>query len=331
MEAMPPRGFDDSRSAAPELCEEDEKPVQELSVEAPVAAEEPVQELSVSDNGDKTEDGKRTAKEEMESSKEMVLPAIDMDTSEVSGFPLPVLGEVEDDVVVQRAGESEVSVSEVGDNTEEMLNLVSAKSEEMPPQEVDVSESSVRDDNTRQSKMEGDVTVEMVLEEVTVNTNPVTEEVVGVQMDAIATELPECEPLYQSDLVVQEPQAMAEAAYVNDVPESTLTDVVLGVEHNGEEDVSGVVSVVTVSDVADLTCSTSAPNVSAISDDMMNVESRPDVDHSNQITGVEHTLATKGLGKKELVEDKVSRSWFTPSFKNSIIFFIQNGYINVIY
>ena len=66
-------------------------------------------------------------------------------------------------------------------------------------------------------------------------------------------------------------------------------------------------------------------------DDMMNVESRPDVDHSNQITGVEHTLAKKGLGEKELVEDKVSGSWFTPSFKISIIFFIQNGYINVVY
>ncbi|RLM87669.1 hypothetical protein C2845_PM04G23810 [Panicum miliaceum] len=326
MEAMPPRGFDDSRSAAPELCEEDEEPVQELSVEAQVAAEEPVQELSVSDNGDKTEDGKRTAKEEMESSKEMVLPAIDMDTSEVSGFPLPVLGEVEDDVVVQRAGESEVSVSEVGDNTEEMLNLVSAKTEEMPPQEVDVSESSMRDDNTRQSKMEGDVTVEMVLEEVTVNTNPVTEEVVGVQMDAIATELPECEPLHQSDLVVQEPQAMAEAAYVDDVPESTLTDVVLGigdkdtrgVEHNGEGDVSGVLTVVTESDVADLACSTSTPNFSAISDDMMNVESRPDVHHSNQMTCVDHTLSKKGSGKKELVEDKSTKMEESKSMSDKV-------------
>jgi len=335
MEAVPPRGFDDSRSAAQDLCEEDDM-VPRIE-QAPVAAEEPVQELPVSDNGDKTEDGKGTAVEEMESSKEMVSAAIDMDTSEVSGVPLPVLGE--DDVVVQRAGESEVSISDVGEKLEEMLSLALEETEEMPPQEVNVSESSVLDDNTLQSKMEGDLTVEMVLEEVTVKTNPVTEEVVGVQMDAVATELPECEPLHQSDLVPQEPQAMAEAAYADDALEGTLTDVVLGigdqgtegVEHSGEGDVSGVVSVVTASDVADLTCSTSAPNVSAISDDMMNVESRPDVDHSNQITGVEHTLAKKGLGEKELVEDKVSGSWFTPSFKISIIFFIQNGYINVVY
>ncbi|RLN35648.1 hypothetical protein C2845_PM03G06020 [Panicum miliaceum] len=324
MEAMPPRGFDDSRSAAPELCEEDEEPVQELSVEAPVAADEPVQELSVSDNGDKTEDGKRAAMEEMESSNEMVSPAIDMDTSEVSGFPLSVSGE--DDLVVQRAGESEVSVSDVGDKTEEMLSLVLEKTVEMTPQEVNVSESSAPDDNTLQSKIEEDVTVEMVLEEVTNDTIPVTEEVGGVQMDAIATELPECEPLHQSDLVAQEPQAMAEAAYADDVLESTLTDVVLGigdqdtegVEHNGEGDVPGVVSVVTVSDVADLTCSTSAPNVSAISDDMMNVESRAYVDHSNQITGVEHTLAKKGLGKKELVEDKSTKTEESKSMSDKV-------------
>lgn len=249
METPPPRTFDDSssRSAAPELCEEDDR-VPRIK-EAPVAAEEPVQELSVSNNGDKTEDVKLKATEEMETSKEMVSLdiGIDSDTTGVSHFPVP-------------------------------------------------------DDSTLQSKIEDDVAVEMVLEEVTIDTNPVTEEVVGVEMEAIATELPECESLHLSDPVAQEPQMIAVAAYVDDVLGSTVTkDIVLdigdtdtdGVEHIGVGDVSSVASVAAVDDVVDSVYSTRTLNVLAISDDKMNVESRPDVEPSNQTTGVENTWANK--------------------------------------
>ncbi|CAN6198885.1 unnamed protein product [Urochloa humidicola] len=144
MEALPPRGIDDSRSAAAELSEEGDS-VPRIE-EALVAAEEPVQELSASDSGDKPDDGKRTAMQEMESSKETVSPGTDIGTTEVSGLPVPILGK--DDSVVQREGECEVSdrkpgqdslVSDVGDKTEEILSIVSSKTEEMPPQEVNVS------------------------------------------------------------------------------------------------------------------------------------------------------------------------------------------------
>ncbi|CAL5082802.1 unnamed protein product [Urochloa decumbens] len=318
MEALSPRGIDDSRSAALGLCKEDDS-VPRI-VEALVAAEEPVEELSASDSGNKTEDDKHTATEEMESSKEMASPGIDIGTTQGRDFTVPILRK--DDTVVHREGESEFLdrksghyslVPNVGDKTEEMLGLVSGKTEEMPPQEVNVSESSVPDDNRLQREMEGDVTVTMVLEEVTINTDPVTEEVVGVQMDVISTELPECEPLHPSELVAQEEsQAMAEAACVDDVLESTLTeDVVIdigdvsteGVEHNAVGDLTSVVSsAVTMDGVADLASSTSTPNASAIGDNTMNVGTRPDVDRSSKTA--ESTPANKGFRKKQLVDDK---------------------------
>ncbi|CAN6167968.1 unnamed protein product [Urochloa humidicola] len=161
MEALPSRGIDDSRSAAAELSEEDES-VPKIK-EAMVAADEPVQELSVSDSGDKTEEGKRTAMLEMESSKEMVSPCRDIGTTEVSDFPVPILDK--DGTIEVREGECEglvgksgqdSLVSDAGDETEEMLSLASEKTE-MPPQEVNVSESSVP------MEMEGDMTMEMVL------------------------------------------------------------------------------------------------------------------------------------------------------------------------
>ncbi|CAL5086881.1 unnamed protein product [Urochloa decumbens] len=310
MEAQLRQSIDDSRSAAPELSEEDDM-VPRIE-EALVAAEEPVQELSASDNGDETEDGKRTATEETESSKEMMSSGTDIGTTEASGFPVQILGK--DDTVVQREGEREVlvresgqesQVSDAGEKTEGMLSLVSEKTEEIPLQEVNIPESSVP------VEMEGDVTMEMVLEEVTIDTDPVTEEVVGVQIEAIATELPECEPLHLSDLVAQESQEMAEGAHVDDVLESTLTeDVVMdigdvsteGVKHNAVGDVTSVVSsAVTVDDVVDTPSSTSTPNVSTI-----NQASRPDVDHSNQTSGVK--LSNEGFSKKELVEDKSAKT-----------------------
>ncbi|CAN6175301.1 unnamed protein product [Urochloa humidicola] len=311
MEALPRQGIDDLRSVAAELSEEvDSVPRIE---EALVAADEPVQELSASDSGDKTEDGKRTGMPEMEFSKEMVSPGIDVGTTEVSDFPVPILDK--DGITEVREGEcegldgksaQESLVSDAREKTEEMLSLASEKTE-MPPQEVNVSESSVPDDNTLQSKIE-DVAVEMALEEVISNTNPVTEEVVDVQMDVLATEPPECEPLHPSDLVAPELQAMAEAAYVDDVLESSLTEDVVMDIGDVSTDVTSVFSVATADDVVDLPCSTSTPNVSTVSDDTMYVESRPDVDHSKQTTGVECKLANKGFRKKELVEDKSAKT-----------------------
>ncbi|KAF8700693.1 hypothetical protein HU200_034042 [Digitaria exilis] len=315
-QALPLKSVDDSRSAhsaAPKLCEEEDK-IPRI-VEAPVAAEEPIQALSASDNGDNTEDGKRTAMEEMDSGKEMVSPAIDIDidTTEISDFPILVLGK--HDTVVQTEAECEVSVRKSGQGS--LVSDIGDRTEGMPPEEVNVSDPSEPHDNTPQSKMEGDVTVEMVLEEVTINTDLATEEGVGLQIDAIATELPEPESLRSSDLVAQEPQGIREAAYVDDILESNLTeDIVLdlgdtnteSVGHNGEENVSSVISVVTVDDVVDLSCSTSTPNVSAISDDMMKIESRPDVDYSNQRTGMDHTWACEGFGKKEAVEDNSTKT-----------------------
>ncbi|OEL25551.1 hypothetical protein BAE44_0013433, partial [Dichanthelium oligosanthes] len=205
---------------------------------------EPVQELSESDNGDKTEDGKHTATEEMDSSKEMVSLGINIDTIEVSDFPVP-------------------------------------------------------DDNTLQSKIEGDVAVEMVPEEVNSNTILVTEEVVGVQMDAIATELPECEPLHSSDLVAQESRAMAEAAYADDILESILTaDIVLdigdrnteGVERNGEGGVSSVVSVTTVGDVADQSNREDEVTVEMVLEE---VQSTTDL-VTGEVVGVQVDIITSG-------------------------------------
>ncbi|CAN6167967.1 unnamed protein product [Urochloa humidicola] len=101
---------------------------------------------------------------------------------------------------------------------------------------------------------------------------------------------------------------MAEAVYVEDVLDSTLTEDVVVDIGDVSTDVTSVFSVATRDDVVDVPCSTSTPNVSTVSDDVKNVESRPDVDHSNQTTGVECTLANKGFGKKELAEDKSAKT-----------------------
>jgi len=100
--------------------------------------------------------------------------------------------------------------------------------EEIPLQEANVSESSVLE-----RKIEGGVTVEMVVKEV-----------------FIATALPESESLQASNLVAQELQAIAEVANVDDVINAGLTeDVILGIGdtstegmvHYGEAGASSVV------------------------------------------------------------------------------------------
>lgn len=310
MEA-PPRGSDVSGSAGPVLGDEDNM-VQRV-VEAPLPAKESLQELSVSDNEIRTEDGKCKDMEEMESFKEIL--SLGVDITELGDFSVPVLGD--EGIVGQRSG---VSVPKSGQDshltdTEDKIEGNTTK-EEIPLQEANVTESSVLDHTMLERKIEGDVTVEMVVQEVTISTDPVTGEVAGEQVNSIATALPESESQQASNLVpeavAQELQAMLEVACVDNVIDAALTeDVVLdigdasteGMVHYGEGGVSSVVSVVTVDDVAERVSGTS-PAVSGISDDMKSVKSRPDADRS-QTTG--YALRNEEFREKEVTEDKVSQ------------------------
>jgi hypothetical protein len=309
MEA-PPRGSDVFGSAVPVLRDEDNM-VQRV-VEAPLTAKESVQELSVSDNEDRTEDDKCKYREEMESFKEFL--SLGADITELSDFSVPALGD--EGIVVERGDSEKFSVRESGQDShltdiEDKIEGNKTK-EEILLQEANVSESSVLDDTMLERKIEGDITAEMVVKEVTINTDPSTEEVAGEQVDSIATALPESESLQASNLVAQELQAIAEVANVDDIIDAALTeDIVLdigdtsteGMDHYGEGGVSSVVSVVTVDDVAEVVSSRS-PAVSGISDDV-SVKGRPDADRSNQTTGC--TLRNKEFWEKEITENKVSQ------------------------
>lgn len=309
MEA-PPRGSDVFGSAVPVLRDEDNM-VQRV-VEAPLTAKESVQELSVSDNEDRTEDDKCKDREEMESFKEFL--SLGADITELSDFSVPALGD--EGIVVERGDSEKFSVRESGQDShltdiEDKIEGNKTK-EEILLQEANVSESSVLDDTMLERKIEGDITAEMVVKEVTINTDPSTEEVAGEQVDSIATALPESESLQASNLVAQELQAIAEVANVDDIIDAALTeDIVLdigdtsteGMDHYGEGGVSSVVSVVTVDDVAEVVSSRS-PAVSGISDDV-SVKGRPDADRSNQTTGC--TLRNKEFWEKEITENKVSQ------------------------
>ncbi|WVZ52024.1 hypothetical protein U9M48_003119 [Paspalum notatum var. saurae] len=296
-----PRGFDVS---GPMFRDEDN--VTEKSVEAPpVPAVESIQRLSLTDSGDETGGGKCTARKEMESSEEML--SLGVDITELSDFQVPALGN--QDIVVQRDVEGGNShVPDIGDNMEEI-----------PLQEI-VSESLAPDNITLQRKTEGDVTVEMVVEEATMKTTPVTGEVANEQMGSIATAIPESGSLENSDLVTHELQ---EASFVDDVFETTTAeDIILdmgdtnveGVEHHGaggtgymehhaKGGVSSVVPLVNVDVVMDLVSSTrtrSTP-VSTLSGDMASVNTRPE-DLFNQTTCCP-TMDQK-LREKEVEEEK---------------------------
>ncbi|EES01835.3 hypothetical protein SORBI_3003G372600 [Sorghum bicolor] len=307
MEA-PPRGSDVFRSSVPVLHDEDNM-VQRL-IEAPLTAKESVQELSVSDNEDRTEDGKFKDMEEMESFKENM--SLGVDIIELSDMPVLVLrDEAHEGIVVERGDGEKFSFRESDQDShltdiEDKIEGNKTK-EEIPLQEA---KPSVLDDTMLERKIEGDVTVEMVVKEVFINTDPFTGEVAGEQVDSIATALPDSESLQASNLVTQELQAMVEVANIDDAINAALTeDVVLdigdtgaeGMEHYGEAGISSVASVVTVDDIAELVSSRS-PAVSGISDDMTGVKSRPDADRSNQTTG--YTPRNKEFLEKEATEDK---------------------------
>lgn len=182
----------------------------------------------------------------------------------------------------------------------------------MAPQDIDVSKSPVQDD---QSKREDEVTVEMVLEEVTSTTGLDTGELVGVQVDIITSGN---ESLPVSDLAAQELPAVTEAAIVDNIQGSNargdVTDIndtsTEGVEHRSERAASSFISgasVVTMDDAGDVTSSRRKPYVSAISKDIKRVKGRADVDqHPLETVGFEDKLTNEGLKRDFVAEDKVS-------------------------
>ncbi|KAJ1275429.1 hypothetical protein BS78_05G135000 [Paspalum vaginatum] len=241
-----PRGFDVS---GPMVRDEDN--VIERSVETPVPAVESIQQLSVPDSADKTGGGKSTSRKEMKSSDEML--SLGVDITELSDFQVPALGN--QDIVVQSEVEGGNSVPKSGQDSH--VPDIGDKAEEIPLQEVDVSESSAPDNITLQRKTEGDVIVEMVVEEVTMKTRPVTGEVANEQTDSIATAISESGSLQNSDLVAHELQ---EASFVDDVIETTTAEDILldmgdtnveGVEYHCEVGVCVIVTKDTVRDIGD--------------------------------------------------------------------------------
>lgn len=192
----------------------------------------------------------------------------------------------------------------------------------MAPQDTDVSKSPVQDD---QSKREDEITVEMVLEEVTSTNDPDTGELVGVQVDIVTSG---SESLAVSDLAAQESQAVTEAAIVDDIRGSNVrgdvTDIndtkTEGVEHHSERAASSFISgasVVTMDDAGDVISNRRKPYVSAISEDIKRVKGRPNIDqHPLETTGFEDKLTNEGLKRDVLAEEKVSDifsfpPWFT--------------------
>jgi len=156
----------------------------------------------------------------------------------------------------------------------------------MSPQITHVSKSPVPDDKT---KIEDEVTVEMVLEEVTSNAEDhVTLEVVAMQLNIIASE---SEWPSVSDHVAQELQAESEAAVVDEIRGSTVMEDIKNdfsdrtteaVEHHSDRGsfVSGVLEV-TVDDGEDLISSRSTPHASA-RDSASSVEGTPVFDNPHQ-------------------------------------------------
>jgi hypothetical protein len=182
----------------------------------------------------------------------------------------------------------------------------------MTPQEIDVSKSPGPDD---QSKKEDEVTVEMVLEEVARTTDLVTGEVVGVQVDIVASE---SKSLPLSDLVAQELQPASEASSVGSIKGSTVRgDIVMdtddtsteGVEQHSEGGAPSFISgasVVTMDDAEDI-MSSRKPYVSVISEDIRSVIGKPDVEHPHQTTGFKSKLTDEGLKGKVVAADKVRK------------------------
>jgi len=167
-----------------------------------------------------------------------------------------------------------------------MSDKVPTKS--MAPPDIDVSKSPAPDD---QCKREDEVTVETVLEEVTSTTDLDTGEVVGVQVDVIASG---SKSLPLSSLLPQELQPVTEVATVDSIQGSTVRGYIVtdiddtnteGVEHHSEGGEGGASSfilgesMVTMDDAKDVMSSRRKPYIPAIREDIKSVEGMPDVEH----------------------------------------------------
>ena len=184
----------------------------------------------------------------------------------------------------------------------------------MAPQDIDVSKSPATDD---QSKREDEATVETVLEEVTSTTDLDTGEVVGVQVDVIASGSESLPRIY---LAPQELQPVIEAANVDSIQGTTVRgDIVTdiddtnteGVEHHSEGGEGGASSfilgesMVTMDDAKDVMSSRRKPYIPAIREDIKSVEGMPDVEHPHGTTGFEYKLLNEGLKRKALAEEEL--------------------------
>ncbi|KAK3118776.1 hypothetical protein QOZ80_9BG0707310 [Eleusine coracana subsp. coracana] len=300
MEAPSPG--DVSVSGVPILRDEDDT-VRRMEEDVPVPATESVRQLRVSDNDNRTEDGKSATTGENESSNEEVLSR-DLDAAKSSDLAPPMLAT--DDIVVlgDLKGEDPVRKSR-----QDFHGLDTGdKTEVMPPHEVDVPESSAPDESMVPINLEDELAVEMAPQEEMRRSNPVTTaEGSDVQLDGTSTATPAESDSLQSRLrVAPELQATTESAKIqgslgSNVTEGIVKDVddktIEGVEHYGE---TGVPSMATVNDDKDLDYSRSRPNVSAIIDGMTSVGSKPHAERPDQTIFV----ANKEHGKEKLAEDK---------------------------
>ena len=181
----------------------------------------------------------------------------------------------------------------------------------MAPQDIDVSKSPAPDD---QCKREDEVTVETVLEEVTSTTDLDTGEMVGVQVDVIASG---SKSLPLSSLLPQELQPVTEVATVDSIQGTTVRgDIVTdiddtnteGAEHHSEGGTSSFIlgaSMVTMDNAEDVMSSRRKPYIPAIREDIKSVEGMPDVEHPHGTTGFEYKLLNEGLKRKALAEEEL--------------------------
>ncbi|KAL6841652.1 hypothetical protein ACP4OV_028591 [Aristida adscensionis] len=260
------------------------------------------QELSVSDIGNETKDGRCRAMEVDESDKHILSPG-----TVVSEVPVPMSWD--EDAMLQHGivGDSEQKsgrdspVSNTEDNAE-VRRMLDDKDADMPAaRDIDVSESSVLEDSAVHSKTEGELTVD--------STNPIAEDVVDVQLKAIAIASGARPSVPPNDLVLCELQAASEGIYdenarqkvvIEDIVRDTGCTDTERVEHHDHGEGS-TASMTSGQDAEDLI---SLENVPAISDHVTDVEIRPAVNRFHRVTGEENTRRNDGFGKKAVPENK---------------------------
>lgn len=197
----------------------------------------------------------------------------------------------------------------------------------MSPQIIHVSKSQVPDD---QSKTEDEVTVEMVLEKVTSDSEDlVTREVVAAQLNIIARE---SESPSVNDHVVQELQTVSEAAVVDEIQGTTVMEDIKngfsdrtteGVEHHSDRGTCSFVSGIPEVTVNDASAHDSASSV----------EGALGFNNPHQTTGVEYKPVNEGFRRNVIAEDMVSYaisgfiSFVHISFKPTLGFLLR-GVIN---